>query len=86
MSLRDFAGTDSFRLTYNGAQSAAITNGVNYTAAGIVAAIKGDLRLPGGGDGDRVRVGQRDRRAERRPASRSSSAARSPASTSRRSR
>ncbi len=46
VSLRDFAGSDSFRLTYDGAESAAITNGTNYTAAGIVAAIKGIAGFP----------------------------------------
>ena len=46
VSLRDFAASDSFRLTFNGAQSAVITRGVNYTAAGIVAAIKGIAGFP----------------------------------------
>jgi hypothetical protein len=46
ISLRDFAAADSFRLTFNGAQSAAITNGVNYTAAGIAAAIKAIAGFP----------------------------------------
>jgi hypothetical protein len=38
---------DSFRLTYNGNVSASITNGVNYTAAGIIAALT--PLLPAGG-------------------------------------
>jgi hypothetical protein len=46
VSLRDFAGTDSFRLTYKGAQSAAITSGTTYNAAGIVAAIKAIAGFP----------------------------------------
>ena len=33
-SLRDFDGTDSFTIELNGAQSATITNGTNYSAAG----------------------------------------------------
>ena len=40
VSLRDFAAGDAFRLTYDGAQSAAITQGGNYTAAGIKAEIE----------------------------------------------
>ena len=40
-SLRDFDGTDSFKLELNGAQSATITNGTNYSAAGIQVALQG---------------------------------------------
>ena len=40
-SLRDFDGTDSFKLELNGAQSATITNGTNYSAAGIQLALQG---------------------------------------------
>ena len=48
VSLRGFDGTDSFRLTYNGAQSATITRGTNYSAAGIAAAITGIAGIPAG--------------------------------------
>ena len=40
-SLRDFDGTDSFKVELNGAQSATITNGTNYSAAGIQVALQG---------------------------------------------
>ena len=40
-SLRDFDGTDSFKLELDGAQSATITNGTNYSAAGIQVALQG---------------------------------------------
>ena len=40
-SLRDFDGTDSFKLELDGAQSATITNGSNYSAAGIQLALQG---------------------------------------------
>ena len=40
VSLRGFSGTDSFRLSYKGAQSPVIRRGTNYTPAGIAAAIK----------------------------------------------
>ena len=40
-SLRDFDGTDSFKVELNGAQSATITNGANYSAAGIQVALQG---------------------------------------------
>jgi hypothetical protein len=40
VSLSAFGGTDSFRLTYNGVESALVTRGTNYTAAGISAALK----------------------------------------------
>lgn len=53
VSLRGFTGTDAFRLTYNGAQSAVITRGTNYTAPGIKAAI--EAILPAGAS---VTVGQ----------------------------
>ena len=43
---RIFAVADSFRLTYNGAQSAPIVSGVNYTAAGIAAAIRAISGFP----------------------------------------
>ena len=39
VSLRAFDGADSFKLTYNGAESPAITRGTNYNAIGIAAAI-----------------------------------------------
>ena len=40
-SLRDFDGTDSFKIELNGAQSATITNGTNYSVAGIQLALQG---------------------------------------------
>ena len=40
-SLRDFDGTDSFRVRYQGTDSAPIVRGANYTLAGIQAAIQG---------------------------------------------
>ena len=40
-SLRDFDGTDSFKVELDGAQSATITNGTNYSAAGIQVALQG---------------------------------------------
>lgn len=39
--LSAFDGTDSFKITYNSSESALITRGTNYTAAGIKAAIEG---------------------------------------------
>ena len=45
VSLRNFAGTDSFQLRYDGTTSATITSGTNYTAAGIEAAIERDPGL-----------------------------------------
>ena len=47
-SLRDFDGTDSFKLELDGAQSATITNGTNYSAAGIQVALQGVSRDPDG--------------------------------------
>ncbi|HWI08031.1 MAG TPA: putative Ig domain-containing protein, partial [Solirubrobacteraceae bacterium] len=45
--LRDFdVNGDSFRLTYNGVQSAPIIRGTNYTAAGIASAITGIAGFP----------------------------------------
>jgi hypothetical protein len=48
VGLRDFDGTDSFTLTYNGQTSAPIVRGTNYTAAGIKAAIEGIAGWPAG--------------------------------------
>ncbi|CAM3979927.1 M12 family metallo-peptidase [Kibdelosporangium persicum] len=48
IGLRDFDGTDSFTLSYNGKQSAPIVRGTNYTAAGIKAAIEGIEGWPAG--------------------------------------
>ncbi|MEV4315821.1 M12 family metallo-peptidase [Actinocrispum sp. NPDC049592] len=48
VALRDFDGTDSFTLTYNGQTSAPVTRGTNYTAAGIKAAIEGIAGWPAG--------------------------------------
>lgn len=41
IALTGFSGTDSFHLTYAAAESAVITRGTNYTAAGIKAAFEG---------------------------------------------
>lgn len=41
VALRDFDGTDSFKINYNGNDSATITNGTNYSAAGITLALQG---------------------------------------------
>lgn len=46
VSLTGFGGTDSFRLRYDGVSSALITNGSNYSPAGIKAAIEGIAGLP----------------------------------------
>ena len=75
VSLRGFSGTDSFRLSYNGAQSAVITRGTNYSSAGIATAIKGIAGFPAGGT---VTVVDWDDAGERRrtPASRCGSGAR----------
>ncbi len=40
ISLRDFSGADSFRLTYNGVASTLIMRGTNYTSAGIETALR----------------------------------------------
>ena len=49
VSLRDFdTNGDSFRLTWNGQQSAPVTRGTNYTAAGIASAISGIAGFPAG--------------------------------------
>lgn len=45
--LTGFSGTDSFKLTYAAAESALITRGTNYDAAGIKAAIEGIAGFPG---------------------------------------
>ncbi|MBJ7357695.1 reprolysin-like metallopeptidase [Nocardioides sp.] len=39
VALRGFDGSDSFRLSFGGAETAVITRGVNYTEAGIKAAV-----------------------------------------------
>jgi hypothetical protein len=44
VSLRDFDGTDSFRITFNGNQTEPIVRGTSYTTAGITAAL---LAMPG---------------------------------------
>ncbi|MBE1465086.1 M12 family metallo-peptidase [Kibdelosporangium phytohabitans] len=48
IGLREFDGTDSFTLSYNGQVSAPIVRGTNYTAAGIKAAIEGIQDWPTG--------------------------------------
>ncbi len=47
-SLTGFDGTDSFQISYEGANSPTITNGTNYTAAGIKAAIESIPGWPAG--------------------------------------
>jgi reprolysin-like metallo-peptidase family M12B/putative Ig domain-containing protein len=48
-SLREFdTNGDSFRLVYNGQQSAPVVRGTNYTAAGILAALQGIPGWPAG--------------------------------------
>ena len=47
-SLTGFDGTDSFQISYEGANSPTITNGTNYTAAGIEAAIESIPGWPAG--------------------------------------
>jgi hypothetical protein len=49
VSLVGFDSTDSFRLRFNGNDSALITRGTNYSAAGIKAAIEGISGWPAGG-------------------------------------
>ena len=49
VSLRDFDGADSFTLSYNGRRSAPVVRGVNYTPAGIKAAVEGIVGFPTGG-------------------------------------
>jgi hypothetical protein len=48
VGLRDFDGTDSFTLSFNGQVSTPIVRGTNYTAAGIKAAIEGTTGWPAG--------------------------------------
>jgi hypothetical protein len=48
IGLRDFDGTDSFTLSFNGRVSAPIVRGTNYTTAGIKAAIEGIAGWPAG--------------------------------------
>jgi Metallo-peptidase family M12 len=48
VALRDFDGTDSFRISYRGRESAPITRGTNYTATGIKAAIEAIAGWPHG--------------------------------------
>ncbi len=48
VSLRGFDGADSFALTFAGARSPVITRGVNYTQAGIEAAVRAMASLPAG--------------------------------------
>ncbi len=47
--LTGFAGTQQFQLRYNGADSAPIVRGANFTVAGIKAAIEGITGWPAGG-------------------------------------
>ena len=47
-ALTGFDGTDSFQISFGGANSATITNGTNYSAAGIEAAIEGIPGWPAG--------------------------------------
>jgi hypothetical protein len=48
ISLRDFDGSDTFTLSYNGRLSAPIVRGVNYSPAGIKAAIEKIVGWPAG--------------------------------------
>ena len=48
VTLEEFDGTDSFKLTYDGSESAAIVRGTNYDAAGIKTAIEGIPGFPAG--------------------------------------
>ena len=48
VSLRNFDGTDSFDISFNGGATGKITNGTNYTLAGIKAAV--DAAIGGGAD------------------------------------
>ncbi|TCO57362.1 M12 family metallo-peptidase [Actinocrispum wychmicini] len=48
VALRDFDGTDSFTVSYNGRLSAPVVRGVNYTPAGVKAAIEGIVGWPAG--------------------------------------
>jgi reprolysin-like metallo-peptidase family M12B/putative Ig domain-containing protein len=49
ISLRDFDGSDTFSLSYNGRVSAPIVRGVNFTPAGVKAAVEGIVGWPAGG-------------------------------------
>ena len=49
VSLRDFDGTDSFRLRFNGNETAPIVRGTNYSTAGIKAALESMPGWPAGG-------------------------------------
>ena len=49
VSLRDFDGTDSFRLSFNGNQTAPIVRGANYSTAGIKLALETSPGWPTGG-------------------------------------
>ena len=48
VGLRDFDGTDSFKVTYNGKESAPVVRGTNYTPAGIKTAIESIPDWPAG--------------------------------------
>lgn len=48
VALRDFDGTDSFRISYRGRPSAPIVRGTNYTDTGIKAAIEAIAGWPAG--------------------------------------
>jgi hypothetical protein len=45
VALRDFDGTDSFTVDYNGTDSTPIVNGTSYTQAGVQAAIQGPSEI-----------------------------------------
>jgi hypothetical protein len=49
VSLRDFDGADSFRLSFGGNDTAPIVRGANYTTAGIKAALESMPGWPAGG-------------------------------------
>jgi hypothetical protein len=48
VALRDFDGTDSFRISYRGQESAPIVRGTNYTDTGIKAAVEAIAGWPAG--------------------------------------
>lgn len=60
VALRDFDGTDSFRISYRGRESAPIVRGTNYTDTGIKAAIEAIAGWPAGATVDVLGFGGRE--------------------------
>ncbi|WP_112264069.1 M12 family metallo-peptidase [Lentzea terrae] len=60
VALRDFDGTDSFRISYRGQESAVIVRGTNYTDSGIKAAIEALPNWPAGATVDVLGFGGRE--------------------------